>query len=525
MVYDLLILNGHILDGTGNPWFKADVGLVGDRIEAVGKLVREKADRRINAEGCIVAPGFIDIHSHSDVPLLVDPRAESKIHQGVTTEVVGNCGNSAAPMNNAVRKYRERYARSAVGDDFQFDWRTMADYLARLDRQGVAVNVAPLVGHGTVRHNIMGYEAREPTDSELGRMRRLVDAAMREGAWGISTGLIYPPSVYAKTDEIVELAKTSARHGGIYASHIRGEGETLLDAVGEAIEVGERSGAPVEIAHFKASGKAYWGKTRESHRLVEEARARGVDVTFDQYPYIASSTGLSSVLPHWAHEGGAEKMMERLRDPATRKRLEAEGRTDRDWSEIMVVYVKSNQKYIGKRITEIAEMEGKEPADAAFDLLLAEDTQVQTVMFGLGEEDVRFVMRSPYMMVGSDGSAVSPKGILGKGQPHPRYYGTFPRVLGHYARDEGIITLQEAVRKMTSAPAQRMGFKDRGLLREGYKADIAVFDPLRVKDEATFTDPHRFASGIPYVLVNGTVVINKGKQTSALPGKTLKKSQ
>ena len=525
MVYDLLILNGHILDGTGNPWFRADVGIVGDGIEAVGRLGKEKAERRINAEGHVVAPGFIDIHSHSDMPLLVEPRAESKIHQGVTTEVVGNCGGSAAPMNRAVKAYREKYGRSGVPEDFEYDWETMADYLARLDRQGIAVNVAPLVGQGTVRHNVMGYEAREPTDSELRKMRRLVDAAMRDGAWGVSSGLIYPPSVYAKTDELVELAKVSAKHGGLYASHIRGEGETLLDAVKEAIEIGERSGAPVQIAHFKASGKEFWGRTKESHRLVEEARARGVDVTFDQYPYIASSTGLSSVLPHWAHEGGAEKMMERLRDPEVRKRLELERRRDRDWSEIMVVYVKKNPKYIGKRITEIAEMEGKKPSDAAYDLLLAEDTQVQTVMFGLGEDDVRYVMRSPYMMVGSDGSAVSPKGILGKGQPHPRYYGTFPRVLGHYARDEGIITLQEAVRKMTSAPAQKMGFRDRGLLREGYKADIAVFDPLKVKDEATFTDPHRFASGIPYVLVNSTVVISKGKQTSALPGKTLRKSQ
>jgi len=524
LVYDLLILNGHILDGTGNPWFRADVGIVGDGIEAVGRLGKEKAERRINAEGHVVAPGFIDIHSHSDMPLLVEPRAESKIHQGVTTEVVGNCGGSAAPMNRAVKAYREKYGRSGVPEDFEYDWETMADYLARLDRQGIAVNVAPLVGQGTVRHNVMGYEAREPTDSELRKMRRLVDAAMRDGAWGVSSGLIYPPSVYAKTDELVELAKVSAKYGGLYASHIRGEGETLLDAVKEAIEIGERSGAPVQIAHFKASGKEFWGRTKESHRLVEEARARGVDVTFDQYPYIASSTGLSSVLPHWAHEGGAEKMMERLRDPEVRKRLELERRRDRDWSEIMVVYVKKNPKYIGKRITEIAEMEGKKPSDAAYDLLLAEDTQVQTVMFGLGEDDVRYVMRSPYMMVGSDGSAVSPKGILGKGQPHPRYYGTFPRVLGHYARDEGIITLQEAVRKMTSAPAQKMGFRDRGLLREGYKADIAVFDPLKVKDEATFTDPHRFASGIPYVLVNGTVVISKGKQTSALPGKTLRKN-
>jgi N-acyl-D-amino-acid deacylase len=449
--------------------------------------------------------------------------AVSKIHQGVTTEVVGNCGNSAAPMNKAVKAYREKYGRSDVPEDFEYDWETMADYLGRLDRQGIAVNVASLVGQGTVRQNVMGYEAREPTDSELRKMKILVDSAMTDGAYGMSTGLSYPPGVYAKTDELVELAKVSANHGGLYASHIRGESDTLLEAVREAIEIGERSGAPVQIAHFKAWGKAAWGKTKESHKLVEDARDRGVDVTFDQYPYIASSTGLKSLLPHWAHEGGAEKMMERLNDPETRKRLEAERRLGRDWDNILIVYVENNPQYIGKRITEIAEMEGKRPADAAFDLLLAENTQVQTVMFAIDEDDIKYVMRSPYGMVGSDGSAISPKGILGKGKPHPRYYGTFPRILGHYARDEGVITLQEAVRKMTSAPAQRMGFRDRGLLREGYKADVTVFDPKRVKDESTFTDPHRFPSGIPYVLVNGSVVLDKGKQTSALPGKTLRK--
>jgi len=523
--YDILIENGRVIDGAGNPWFRADVGVVGDRIEAVGRLGGADAERRIDARGLIVAPGFIDIHSHSDYTVLIDPRVESKVRQGVTTEVVGNCGSSAAPMNQEVRAYRETYMRALLGEEFEFNWETMEDYLNLIDAGGASFNVVALVGQGTVRQNVMGHDDRPPTEQELEAMRRLVAEAMEDGAWGMSTGLIYPPSCYADTDEIVELAKVLADYGGVYFSHIRGEGETLLEAVREAIEIGERAGVPVEIAHFKASGKAHWGKTRESLRLVEEGRRRGVDVTFDQYPYIASSTGLAAYLPHWVHEGGAEKLLERLRDPETRRRIAEEPVTiSRDWDAIMVVFAQNHPQYEGKTITEIAKLEGKEPLDAVFDLLLAEDAQVSIVAFGMSEDDVRRVMRSPYGMVGSDGRAVAPRGVLGKGKPHPRYYGTFPRVLGHYVR-EGVISLQEAVRKMTSMPAQRLGLRDRGLLREGFKADITIFDPDRVKDEATFTDPHRFASGIPYVIVNGTIVIDGSEHTGALPGKALRKGK
>jgi N-acyl-D-amino-acid deacylase len=369
----------------------------------------------------------------------------------------------------------------------------------------------------------MGYEDRAPTEADLEEMKGLVAAAMEDGAWGLSTGLIYIPSVFAETEELIELTKVVAEHGGLYFSHIRGEGETLLEAVEEAIRIGGEAGVPVQIAHFKASGEPHWGKTVDSLRLVAEGRARGVDVTFDQYPYIASSTGLSALLPHWAQEGGADVLLERLRDPATREKIK-----DADWraittdlSSIMIARAKNNTQYEGMRVTEIAEKEGKEPRDAVFDLLLAEDAQVQIVAFGMSEEDVRRVMRSPFGMVGSDGRAVSPHGVLGGGKPHPRFYGTFPRVIGHYVR-EGVLSLQEAVRKMTSAPALRLGLKDRGLLREGYKADVTVFDPATVKDEATFIDPHQFASGIPYVIVNGTVVIDEGEHTGELPGVALK---
>jgi len=519
-----LFEGGHVIDGSGNTWFKADVGVVGDMIEAVGDLHSAQTGRKVNAVRHIVAPGFMDIHSHSDVPLLVDPRGESKVYQGITVEVVGNCGNSAAPMNNDVKAHKEKYGRGNVPDDFEFDWVSMKDYFDRVDRQGVSFNVATWVGHGTVRQNVMGYDDREPTDVELRKMKKLVDDSMGDGAYGMSTGLIYPPSVYGKTPEIIELAKVSAKHGGLYASHIRGEENTsLISAVKEAIEIGEKAELPVQIAHFKASGKKAWGMVKQSLALVEEARARGVDVTYDQYPYIASSTGLAAIIPHWAHEGGPEKMMERLRDPELRKRMAREQRMERDWDGVLVVFAKNNPQYNGKTIAEIAKEQGKKPHDAACDLLLAENTQVPSVMFGMNEEDVKYVMRSPIGMVGSDGSAISPNGILGVGKPHPRYYGTFPRVLGKYAREEKVITMEEAVRKMTSAPAQRLGLKDRGLLREGYKADIVVFNPETVKDEATFADPHRFPTGMPYVVCNGVFTIDKGKHTGKLPGRTLRR--
>jgi len=521
--YDILIENGHIIDGAGNPWFRADVGVIRGCIETIGRLKDADAERRIDAKGLIVAPGFIDIHSHSDYTVLVDPRVESKIRQGVTTEVVGNCGSSAAPMNAEVRAYREKFMRATLGEEFEFNWQTMEDYMRLIDNNGASFNVVALVGQGTIRQNIMGYEDRPPNDAELESMKRLVAEALEDGAWGMSTGLIYTPSVFADTDEIVELAKVVAKYGGIYFSHIRGEGETLLEAVKEATEIGERAGVPVQIAHFKASGRDYWGRTVDSLRLVEAGRSRGVDVTFDQYPYIASSTGLSALLPHWAQEGGSEKLLERLRDKETRRKItEGPATVTSDWDSVMVALAKNHPEYEGKTITEIANLEGKEPMDAVFDLLLAEEAQVNIVAFGMSEEDVQRVMKSPNMMVGSDGRAVAPRGVLGRGKPHPRYYGTFPRVIGHYVR-EGVLSLQEAVRKMTSMPAQRLGLRDRGLMREGFKADLVLFDPDRVMDEATFTDPHRYASGIPYVIVNGTVVVDESEHTGELPGKALRK--
>jgi len=518
--YDIVIKNGRVLDGTGNPWFYADIGVEKGKITEIGLI--DDAEKVIDASGHIVAPGFIDIHSHSDLSVLIDPMAQSKIRQGVTTEVIGQCGNSAAPMNTWVKDYRNKYNRNQVPDDFELNWSTMKSYMDLVDKQGAAVNIAPVVGHGTIRMNIMGYENREPTNAELDDMRGLVRETMKYGAWGMSTGLIYPPSVYGKQPEITELAKVVNEFNGIYFSHIRGEGDTLLDAVTEACEIGRDSGIRVQIAHFKASGRNNWGKTKQSLALVEKYREMGVEVTFDQYPYIASSTGLASLLPHWSHEGGASKLMEYLGDPAMREKMAADMNIRYHWDELLVTNAKNNPQYNGKNLQQVAEMMEKEPLTAYFDLLEMENTQVPSVMFGMNEEDVRRVMQSPYMMVGSDGSAIAPSGIWENNVPHPRLYGTFPRVIGYYVR-EGVLPLQEAVRKMTGAPAQKLGFKDRGLIKKGMKADITIFDPEKVKDVATFTDPQRYAAGIPYVLVNGKLVIDENEHTGKLPGKALRK--
>ena len=521
MTYDILFKKGKIIDGTGNPWYRADVAIEKGRIVKLGRDLG-KTDNVIDAKEYIVSPGFIDIHSHSDLPALIDPMAHSKIRQGVTTEVVGQCGNSAAPMYEGLREYRETYSRSSVPDDFELNWTTMESYLDLLDKQGIALNIAAVVGHGTVRANVLGHENRPPTDAELEKMRGHVRDAMMQGAWGMSTGLIYPPSVYGDQAEITELNKVVSEYNGIYFSHIRGEGDTLLDAVTEACEIGKDGDTPVQIAHFKASGVKNWGKTKESLALVEKYRDKGVEVTFDQYPYIASSTGLTALLPHWAHDGGATKMLEVLKDPAKKEQIRKELRLNYGWDKILVTNAKNNPQYNGKHIQEISGVMGLEPFDAYIKLLIMENTQVPSVMFGMDEEDVRRVMKSPYGMVGSDGSAISPQGIWEKMIPHPRLYGTFPRVLGYYVR-EGVISLPEAVRKMTGAPAQKMGFKDRGLLREGYVADITLFHPDDVRDVATFTDPQRYAAGIPYVIVNGEVVIEKAEHTGALPGKALRR--
>lgn len=526
MNYDVLIKNGFVLDGAGNPWFHADLGIVGEQIATIGKL-KENAKTIIDAKDLFVSPGFIDMHSHSDYSLLIDNKVESMIRQGVTTEVVGLCGGSAAPMNKEVRSYRDVYMRKDVGNDFKFDWVTMGDYINKIENNGISFNVVPLVGHGTIRQNVMGFENRNPTKNELLEMKKLVDEAMKDGAFGISTGLSYTPAYYAKTEEIIELTKVVSKYNGIYVSHVRSEADDVIKSVKEAIEIGEKANVPIEISHLKASGEENWGKTVQLLKIIEDTRRRGVDITFDQYPYIATSTNLAAFLPDWANEGGLEKLLQRLKSPEIRNKIKnsppGPATPTKNWDRVSIVFSKKHPNYEGKTISDVAKIEGKEVMDTVFDIIIEEEGQIGVVAFSLSEDDVKRVMSSPYGMVGSDGSAVAPVGILGKGKPHPRYYGTFPRVLGHYARDEGVLVLQEAVRKMTSASTQRLHLEDRGLLKKGFKADVVVFNFERIKDEATFTNPHKFPSGIPYVLVNGTIVINNYQHTGALPGKVLKR--
>jgi len=526
-MYDLLIMDARIVDGTGAPYFYGDLGVSGDRITAVGRLSGQLARRTVVAEGRVLAPGFIDIHSHSDASYMINPLGESKVRQGVTLEVMGQCGWSLAPLEGpAVDEIKKDLEAE---DEVEIRWRTMGEYLACLEEAGPSVNLAVVAGHGTIRGSAMGYDDRPPSEEEARRMRLLLRQALAEGAFGLSTGLIYPPGSYAATEEIIDLARELARAGGVYFTHMRNEGACLLEAVAEAIRIGEEAGVPVQIAHHKVGGEKNWGKVKESLRMIEEARARGVDVTGDQYPYTASSTGLASIVPQWAHDGGSEKLLERLRDPATRRRLVAECVDGQDswsgWDKLLISSVKTeaNKKYEGKSLTEVARERGQDPVEAAFDLLIEEELAVGMVRFGMSEEDVRTVMQHPWVMVGSDGSALAPYGRLGRGKPHPRNYGTFPRVLGRYVREEKVLGLEMAVRKMTGLPAWRLRLWDRGLLRPGCHADVVLFDPDRVVDRATFTDPHQYPDGIDLVVVNGTVTVEYGEHTGARAGRVLRR--
>lgn len=523
----LLIRGARIVDGTGSPWFFGDVEVAGDRIARVGRrLDATPGARVVDAEGRVLAPGFIDIHSHSDDTILLNPRAESKVRQGVTSEVIGNCGYSLAPLEGgALADVRRDLEDSGI----DVRWRSFDEYLTHVERSGTAVNIASLVGHGTVRRAVMGCVERGPSREELDRMKALVARALNEGAWGISSGLIYPPSCYASTDELVELARVAREAGGIYASHIRNEDDRLVQAVEEAIAIGERARVPVEISHHKASGVQNWGTVRTTIALMDEARARGVNVACDVYPYTASSTSLSVILPQWIFDGGLDAALQRLKDPAVRERIrpiveEEEGRK-RGWDKTVISSVtrERNRVFEGMSLLQVAELTGKDPFTAALDLLVDECAAVQTVRFGMCEEDVAYVLAWPESCVGSDASARAPYGPLGKGKPHPRSYGTFPRVLARYVRERGALRLEEAVRKMTSLPASRIGLPDRGIIRPGMIADLVLFDPDKVADMATYADPHRYPMGIDWVFVAGTPVVAHGEHTGATPGRVLRR--
>ncbi len=527
-MYSLIVRGGKLYDGSGNPWLWGDIGVTGDRIEAIGDLGGQKAERTIDAKGMAVAPGFIDIHTHSDTSLLVDSRGESHIRQGVTTAVIGNCGTSPAPLTDA----EVRRMAGSFPADFPWRWRTYAEYLSCVEKAGTSMNVVPLVGHGTVRNAVMGYQDRKPTAAELEAMSALVRQAMEDGCFGISTGLIYTPGCYAMTPEIVRLAKVAAEYGGLYFSHIRGENDTLVEAIAEAIAVGRQSGAPVQIAHLKAMGSHMWGKSVDILRMIDEARAEGIEVTFDQYPYTASATGLAATLPPWAQAGGRDKFLVRLLDPDDRSRMRRDMEQGVDgwfsllkgvgWDKIIITGCR-DKSLVGKSVAQIAQERGKDGFDTCFDLAAENMGQIGIVFFNIGDEDLERIMRHPAGMVGSDSSSSAVDGPLASGRPHPRSYGTFVRVLGHYAREKGVISLEEAVRKMTMMPAQKLRLHDRGLLRPGMKADLVVFDPATVGDQATYLDPFQYARGIATVVVNGRVAVEDGKNTGEKAGQVIKR--
>ena len=529
--YDVIIRGGHVIDGAGNPWIKADVGIREGRILRIGHLDSEQALRVIDATGQVVTPGFIDMHTHSEYPLLYDGNAQSKIRQGVTTEVVGEATSPGPIEGPAVGQAKEMLRRY----NLDLTWNTLDGYFQRLSKTGTSVNVASYVSSCQVRYDVIGYENRPPSGEELEKMRQLVASTMEQGAFGL-TNAIEATCGYAKTDELIELAKVVSRYGGIYATHVRGEGDTILGSVREAIEIGEKANVPVEIFHLKVAGKNNWGRMPEVVALIETAPARGVDINANQYPYIAANHPMLPLLPPWALEGGVDKTMERLRDPQLRSRMKRDiengmrGWDDNKvqqsggWQGVVIggMQTEKNAALAGKTLEELGTIRGKDPANAFFDLLIEEHGQVMCILFMMNEKDVQTALREPWLDIASDGSSLSSEGLLAAGHPHPRNYGTFPRILGHYVRDEKVLTLEDAVRRMTSLSAQRLGLKDRGLLREGYWADVVVFDPNRITDRATFSSPKQYPDGINYVLVNGRVVVDRGNHTTERPGVVLR---
>ncbi len=531
--YDLVIRHGKLVDGTGNPWYHGDLAVRGRKIAALGKLPAGAARREIEARGLVVAPGFIDIHSHSDFTLLEDGAAQSKIRQGVTTEVLGE-GSSPGPYQGKLAPPRVTVKGRAER------WTTLGGYFDLVELAGVSTNVASFVGLGNVWECVMGKSHARPTPAQLDQMKALVEEAMKNGAAGLSSMLAMPPGSLATTDEIVELCKVVARYGGIYVTHIRNEGTGVFDAIREAIEIGRRAGIAVEILHIKIADRAYWGKMNEVVKLIDAARREGVNVGANVYPYTRGNNNLASILPPWAHEGGTAKLLARLKDPKERARMKKDIRegipgwynhytaVGGDWSRMLISAKSAYQGLTMDRILA-QRSKGKKPApdplDEFFDLLIEEGGSVSTVYDHHTEKDMNLALAQPWCSVGSDGLAYATEGPLRRGHPHPRSFGTFPRVLGVYVRQTGLLRLEEAVRKMTSQNAVKVGAYDRGLLRPGAYADITVFDPERVLDRATYTEPFRYSEGVEYVLVNGQLVLDRGRHTGARPGLALRRNR
>ena len=527
--FDLVIIHGHIIDGTGSPWYSGDVGIRDGRIAAIGNLSAAPRKRAIDAAGKVVAPGFIDMLGQSELTILVDPRLPSKIYQGITSEITGE-GNSIAPLNDAIiESDRSGYEHFKITPD----WRTFREYFARLEKQGMGINLASYVGATQVRRMVLGDDDKQPTPAQLEQMQALVREAMRDGAVGVSTALQYPPAPYAKTEELIALATEAGKSGGIYSTHMRNEGDSVLEAIDEALRIGREAHIPVEIWHIKVAGKNNWGRMPEVVAKINAARAAGADVSADTYAYTAWYNDFSAFIPPWAHDGGTAKLVERLKDPAPRAKIRKDMLTaskdwDNEWQEIpgpdaIMIGAVENPNLValqGKRLSEIAKLWNKDPMDALFDFLI-QDPSTGVAVFAMSQPDVTLALQQPWVAIDNDSEGTSPEGILGQAHPHPRAYGTFPRILAKYVREEKALTLEDAIRKFSALPAQRMRLTDRGVLKAGMCADVVIFDPATVHDRATFDNPNQLSEGMEYVLVNGVPVIDQGKMTGALPGKVL----
>lgn len=544
MKYDVGILGGYIVDGAGNPWYRGDIGISGKVISKIGRVDRKDCRRTISAKGLFVCPGFIDIHTHSDLTALVFPGCDSTLRQGVTTHLVGNCGTSVAPLKEPNVELMMRYWGEWAGKMDTSQWRTFGEYLRTLEKHGVGHNIAALVGHGAVRTAVMGSDRGRPSPGQLRAMRALVDEAMSSGAFGMSTGLVYPPSCFGRTDEVIELCKVVAKYGGMYASHIRGERETIAEAIKEAVLIGEKSGVRVQISHNCPKYGA-WGRTKETLGLVEKARERGFDVTIDNDMHTDLAPLLSGALPQYLHEMRKEDMMAVVSDPKGRERIKREIVEDKlpafgpsgllkhgAFDRIFLMHCPRNKKLEGKTVAQVAKMRRKDAFDTYFDIMVEEDDETIAIFDYISEDDIKAVMMHPLMMVSSDCATWSVDGPFSDPPPYvPCAFGEYPGIIERYVRDEPIMTMQEMIRKMTSFPAQKIGLFDRGLLRPGMRADIMMMDLPKVKDRATNRWPHKFPyenwphkypEGIPYVIVNGRVAVDRGKQTKELAGEVLR---
>jgi N-acyl-D-amino-acid deacylase len=525
--YDLVIAGALVFDGQGGPPAEADIGVVADTIQAVGQVSPSRGKLTIDAKGLAVSPGFIDVHDHTDISLIINPKAESVIHQGITTLVGGNCGGSVFPIPDSVFEEEKENAKAVYGLDLT--WRDMAGFFSRLEEKGIALNYSTLVGHGAVRGTAMGFNDRPPTPEELEKMKSLVEEHIRAGAFGLSSGLEYTPGSFARPEELTELCRVVAGFNGTYATHMRDEDEGILESLDECIGAARESGVRLQISHLKVGGYRNWPKVDAALAKIDQARQQGVDLFCDRYPYIAGSTGLSSYFPLWAREGTTKDFLSRLQDPALDEKLRAHLATHKDrlgsWDKVLIsdVVLEKNRHLEGMNILEAARDMGKEPYEFIRDLLIEEKAMVGMISFYGSEDVLKKILARPLVGIGCDGSAIAPYGVLSAGKPHPRNYGTFPRVLGKYVREEKLTPLERMINKITAIPASRFGFKKRGQLRPGYYADLVVFDPDKIADRATWVDPHQYPVGVEYVVVNGQIVIDHGEHTGRLPGIILKK--